>query len=448
MLPEKPPPNDVEAEEALLGSLLIDGGMATVVSAVVPDGGSFYSEKNGWVYDAVLALAGQDEPVDFVSVCSQLEQMNRLEAVGGQARVAELIGAVPTSVHAEHYARLVDRAKRLRDAIDAASEIAAMAYAPGADADEVEAKAQAAVLGLGRSEGRGRLLKGHVSEYYDRLEAMANAGAGGGLPTGFPHLDELLGGLAGYVIIAGRPSMGKSSMLHGIIRHLIRYEKKRVALFSLEDSAQMVVNRMVAAEIEADVQELRSGNVRDWPAVMRVVSEYADGEVGERLWIDDSPGLTIQQISARAMRCRAQMGVDLIAVDYLQLARSGDRYRDRNDYTRVSDVSDGLKNLARLAGVPVIAVSQLSRATESRTDKKPMLSDLRQSGTIEQASDFVVFVYRDEYYNPDTTPNPGVADIIVAKNKNGRTGACRLHFEKRCAKFKTVTVSNLDGEYF
>jgi len=406
-MPDDFAPQDIEAEKALLGSILIDGDAVALAAAVLDSGAAFYRAKNGWVYDAMLALWKRAEPIDFVSVCSEMDRAGRLDA----AYVTELIGAVPTSVHAEHYARIVERAARLRKVIDASAKIAALAYADGADADEVEAKTQAIVLELGGKGEYGKLLKNHVSDYYDRIEALANGGGEGlGLPTGFDDLDAILGGVQGYVLLAGRPSMGKSALLADIIRHLIRWKDKRVALFSLEDSVMMFTNRIIAKATGQDIQELRNGQVRDWPSLMRAMSDYGEEGAGARLWVDDSPALTVQQVSARAMRLHAEMGLDLVAVDYLQLMRSGDRYRDRTEYTRVSDVSDGLKSLARLMGIPVLAVSQLSRAVESRADKVPILSDLRESGCLSGDS-LVAMANGERIPIKDIRPGQRVASI-------------------------------------
>lgn len=232
--------------------------------------------------------------------------------------------------------------------------------------------------------------------------------------------------------------MGKSSLALDIARYLVRYQKRCVAYFSLENSAESVVTRLVSKETGMAVDDLRRGQVRDWGAFMTTFTDYSDG-LGDLLWLDDTPGLSVPELRARAMRYHAKVGVDLVVVDYLQLMYSGDRRRDGRMIDRVSDVSQGLKALARVLDCPVLAVSQLSRACEQRVNKRPMLSDLRESGSIEQDADVVLFVYRDGYYNEDTE-NPNIAEIIVAKNRDGPTGTASLWYKQECTKFQDAEV--------
>jgi replicative DNA helicase len=432
-------PQNPEAERAAVGAMLIDPGAVALVRGIAAED-DFLDPRHRAIVGAIYRIADRGEGVDWLTVQAE----SRVEP----AYLAGLLTEVPTSIHAEHYARLVARAASRRRLAEAAGEIARLAYDDGQDADEACAEATRLVMAAHRPDGRGKPLRAHMGEYYDRLEALSRGeGEGLGLPTGFVDLDRLSPGLLrGYVVLAGRPSMGKSALALDIARFLVRYKGRSVVYFSMEDSWESVVARLVSKETGMAVGDLRDGRVRDWGAFMEAFTLYGEA-LGDLLWLDDSPGLSVPELRARAMRRDAEVGVDLVVVDYLQLARSGDRRRDANAYDRVSDVSDGLRSLARTMGVPVLAVSQLSRACESRLNKRPLLSDLRESGTIEQDADEVWLLYRDDYYNPETE-QPNVAEVHVAKHRNGPTGTVSLWFKRECAQFKDleVRVTSLDGE--
>ncbi len=439
-VPDKMVPHNVEAEEAVLGSLLIDpDAVIRVVAFLHPD--DFYIVKNGWVYEAILHLHERRQPADFVTLCDELERRGQLAEVGGAAYVTSLINAVPTSIHVEHYAHIVERTAILRRLITAAGQIAQLAYEETAeDVDEVVDRAESILFGVSERRISRQLvpIRQILSDYYDRIEYLhQHQGETIGVPTGFTLLDKLLGGFqrSDLIIIAGRPGMGKSSLALTIAHNAAKKHRQRVALFSLEMSGEQLVQRLVSAETGIDSQRLRLGDIKEheWPLFVE-----ATGVLSEALiFIDDTPAISALEMRTKARRLHAEHGLDLIMVDYLQLMR-GD-YRSENRVQEISFISRSLKSLARELNLPVVALSQLSRAVEQRQDKRPILSDLRESGSIEQDADVVMFIYRDEMYNPDTE-KPNIADIIVAKHRNGPTGHAPLFFKKELAQFMEVEL--------
>ena len=436
---ERMAPHNTEAEEAALGSLLIDpDAIFKVASFLAPE--DFYREKNGWVYEAIRDLHNRREPADFVTLCDELERRGRLEEVGGAARVTFLINAVPTAIHAEYYARIVERTATLRRLISAAGQIASIAYEDADDVDEVVDRAEQALFGVSQRRVARDLvpISQIIGTYYDRIDYLyQHRGELIGIPTGFALLDKLLGGLqpSDLVIVAGRPSMGKTSLTLSFAQNAAHKFNRRVAFFSLEMSCEQVVQRLVSAETGIDSQRLRLGELEEdeWPLFVE-----ATGILSEiPIFIDDTPSISALQMRTKARRLHAEHGLDLIIVDYLQLMQ-GDR-RSENRVQEISAISRALKGLARELNVPVIAVSQLSRAVESRKDHQPMLSDLRESGSIEQDADVVMFIYREEMYDPETE-RKNIADVIVSKHRNGPTGKIPLFFKTDLAQFHELEL--------
>ena len=432
-------PHNTEAEEAILGSLLIDpDAIFKVASFLSPE--DFYRERNGWIYDAIRDLHNRREPADFVTLCNELERRGQLEEVGGAAHITSLINAVPTAIHAEHYGHIVERTAILRRLISAAGQIAGIAYEEAEDVDEVVDRAEQILFGVSQRRIARDLvpMKQIIGDYYDRIDYLyQHRGEPVGIPTGFPMLDKLLGGLqdSDLVIVAGRPSMGKTSLVLSMAQTAARKFNQRAAFFSLEMSAEQVVQRLVSAETGIDSQKLRLGNLEDdeWPIFVQATGILSEVPI----FIDDTPSISALQMRTKARRLHAEHGLDLIIVDFLQLMR-GD-VRSENRVQEISSISRSLKGLARELNVPVLAVSQLSRAVESRQDHIPILSDLRESGSIEQDADVVMFVYREEMYNPDTELK-NIADIIVAKHRNGPTGKIPLFFKKSLAQFHEIEL--------
>ncbi len=438
-MPDKMAPHNVEAEEAVLGSLLIDPEAIFRVSPFLrPD--DFYIVKNGWIYEAILSLHERRQPADFVTVCDELENRGQLEEVGGPAYITYLINAVPTSIHVEAYAHIVERTAIRRRLISAASQIASFAYQEDQNVDEVIDRAESVLFSVSQRRASRDLvpIRQVVADYYDRIAYLyEHRGEPLGVPTGFIDLDRLLGGLqrSDLVIIAARPGVGKTSLMLAIALAAARKYKQKVAIFSLEMSSEQLVQRLMSSETGIDSQRLRLGDLHEdeWPTFVEAAGRLSD----TMLFIDDTPGLSAMQLRTKARRLHAEYGLDLIMVDYLQLM-SGD-FRSENRVQEISYISRSLKGLARELNVPLVAASQLSRAVEQRHDKRPILSDLRESGSIEQDADVVMFIYRDEMYNPDTELK-NIADIIVAKHRHGPTGTVQLFFRKQLAQFLDAQV--------
>ncbi|MGB9776524.1 MAG: replicative DNA helicase [Anaerolineae bacterium] len=379
--PEKTIPHDVEAEEAVLGSLLIDpDALYRVASFLRPE--DFYIQKNGWIYEAILALHDRREPVDLVTLRNELEARGILEEVGGVAYLARLIDTVPTAIHVEAYGRIVEEAAIRRRLISAASDIAQLAYQEAQEIGEVLDRAEQSLFAISQRRITRDLvpIQEVVRPFYDRIEYLyTHQGEPLGVPTGFIDLDKLLGGLqkSDLIIVAARPGVGKTSFCLSIARNAARMGK-HVAIFSLEMSAEQVVQRLVSAETGIDAQRLRLGQLREeeWPLLVQ-----ATGVLSELpIFIDDTPAISALQLRTKARRIHAEYGLDLIVVDYLQLMTSDVRVENR--VQEVSYISRMLKSLARELDVPLLAVSQLSRAVEQRTDKRPVLADLRESGCL------------------------------------------------------------------
>jgi len=379
---ERMAPHNIEAEEAVLGSLLIDpDAIFKVASFLSPE--DFYREKNGWIYEAIRDLHNRREPADFVTLCDELERRGQLEEVGGAAYITSLINAVPTAIHVEYYARIVERTAILRRLIGAAGQIAAIAYEGAEDVDEVVDRAEQILFGVSQRRITRDLvpIKQIIGDYYDRIDYLyQHRGELIGIPTGFRMLDKLLGGLqrSDLIIVAGRPSMGKTSFVLSVAQNAARKFNQHVALFSLEMSAEQVVQRLISAETGIDSQRLRLGNLEDdeWPLFVQATGILSEAPI----FIDDTPSISALQMRTKARRLHAEHGLDLIIVDFLQLMRGDGRAENR--VQEISSISRALKGLARELNVPVVAVSQLSRAVEARHDHRPILSDLRESGCL------------------------------------------------------------------
>jgi replicative DNA helicase len=444
---ERLPPQNVEAEEAILGCLLIDpDAIIRVATILKPE--DFYREKNGWIYESALNLHERREPIDFLTICDELERREQLSEVGGTPFITMLINAVPTSIHAEHYAHIVERTATRRRLIDAAAQIAQVAYQEADDVGEVVDRAEQILFGVSERRVSRDLvpIKQILSDYYDRIEYLTrHRGELIGIPTGFTDLDKLLGGLqrSDLLILAARPSVGKTSLALSFAHNAARKYRQRVAFFSLEMSSEQVVARLISAETGINSQRLRRGEIEEheWGRFMKATSDMAE----TLLFIDDTPGISALELRTKARRLHAEVGLDLVVVDYLQLMR-GD-FRSENRVQEVSSISRALKGLARELNVPLVALSQLSRGVESRTDKRPILSDLRESGSLEQDADVVMFIYRDEMYN-ENTERPNIADVMIAKHRNGPTGSVALFFKKELAQFLEAEVRTKEVDIY
>ena len=441
--PNRSAPHAVEAEEAVLGCVLINPEAYFEVAAFLrPE--DFYLHKNRWVWDAFINLHEQRLPIDIITVSEELERHNQLAEAGGAAYLTQLINAVPTSLHAEAYGRLVEREALRRRLIDAATQVARLAYEEGRDIGEVVNDAEAAVFAVSERRANKELapIKEAISAYYDRIKYLfEHRGEVLGVPTGFIDLDKLLGGLqqSDLLIIAGRPGSGKTGLMLNVAKNAAMVAKKHVAVFSLEMSNDQLVQRLISQETGIDSQRLRLGDIHDheWPLFVQASNVLSDAQI----FLDDTPALTPNQLRSKCRRLDQEYGLDLVIVDYLQLMQ-GDG-RSENRVQEVSTISRGLKQLARELNVPVLAGAQLSRAVEQRSDKRPVLSDLRESGSLEQDSDIVMFIDRPDMYNTEGAKT-NIATIIVAKHRNGPTADIQLVFRGALTKFENAETRHVD----
>ena len=452
-------PHDADAEESVVGSILIDGESLNKITSFLK-ASDFYLAKNRWCYEACLSLADRGEPINQVSVAHELSLRERLEDSGGAAYLGHLVRAVPTSVDVEHYGRIVQQASVMRQLIDAAGEIASIGYAGTADTDSALGRAEDLLFRV-RSGRESRDFKA-LREVLDvHMEQTATVDADSDrlkapVPTGFTDLDRLLGnGLqrSDLIILAARPSLGKSTLAFNAARHAAG-QGARVGIFSLEMSAEQIALRLLSSEANVDGQRLRLGLVSE--AEQRRELD-AIGTLSELpIYIDDTPIQGVVEMRGKARRLEAEHGLDLIAVDYLQLMSSSDGRRSDNRVQEMGEFSRSLKGLARDLDVALLACSQLSRAPEQRPSHRPILSDLRESGSIEQDADVVAFIYREDTYttreewekrNPTESYPENIAEIDVAKHRNGPTGRVPLYFRKDVVRFENLEQSSRTREY-
>ena len=446
MLADRLPPHDIPAEDAVIGSLLIDGETITRVSGILtPD--DFYRERNRWCYEACLGLFDRSEAINQVTVGHELESAGRLDETGGTAYLSHLVTVVPTSVHIEHYGRIVQRTSIMRRLIDAAGDIANIGY--GDDPDVANALTQAEELLFRIRTGEGTrdftLIREVLDTFLEDTAALGQPGDGRSRPifSNFRDLDALLGGFqrADMIVLAARPSIGKSTIALNFARNAAG-AGMNVGIFSLEMGREQVAWRLLSADAQVDSHRLR----------MRLTSESEDTRILDAIghlsdlpiYIDDTPIQTVVEIRSKARRLQMERGLDMVVVDYMQLIEGGGRRRDPNRAQEVSEISRSLKGMARDLDVPVIAVSQLSRAIEQRAERRPMLSDLRDSGSIEQDSDVVMFIHREDKVtseeqwaraHPDQPYPRNLAEIIIAKHRNGPTGSVELVVQDEFARF-------------
>jgi replicative DNA helicase len=432
-------PHSREAEEAVIGAVLINPDAYLDVAQFL-QADDFYIHRHQWVWEAFTRLHERRVPLDFLTVTEELDQMGQLAEVGGPAYLTALVNNVPTSLHAEAYGHLVEQTSIRRKMLSAANQIAKLAYQQEAGIDEVMTEAEKAVFGVSERRLTRDLLpiQTVLSNYYERIDQLAQRGDDTlGVPTGFIDLDRLLGGLqtSDLLIIAARPGMGKTSFMLSVAKNAAQQYKKHVAIFSLEMSNEQLVQRLISQETGIDTHRLRTGKLseEDWPLFTHAVEVLGD----TRMYLDDTPSLTPLQMRTKCRRLHMEFGLDLVILDYLQLMSSGTR--NENRVQEVSYITRNMKALARELNVPVLAAAQLSRAIEQRTDKEPQLSDLRESGSLEQDADIVMFINRPEMYEKDTLKQ-NLAQIKVAKHRNGPVGTIELVFRSNLAKFENAVT--------
>ena len=430
------PPSDLDAEKAVLSAILLDNNaIHSIVTEVSTD--SFYHPAHRALYGAMLTLKDRNQPVDLVTLADYLKSNDLLESVGGVVMLAEIADYEATAANIVHYARIVREKSVKRSLISVASEIVNLGYDEIQSSDQLLDEAESRIFGLSQEQAKSTLspLKVEVHSAIDHIEMLMSRGGDlTGLRTHFKELDEMTGGLqpGDLIIIAARPSMGKTALALNFARNVAVGSTKKVAVFSLEMTTQSLVMRLLASEAQVDAAKFRNGFITQESHGQLV--RAAELLSAANIWIDDTPAPTVLEIRAKCRRMHSQRGLDLVIVDYLQLARADNRVASREQ--EISEISRGLKGLAKELNIPVIALSQLNRGPEGRKDdKRPILADLRESGAIEQDADIIGFIYRDVVYNPETE-HPGLAELLIRKQRNGPTGTVKLEFIGRYALFK------------
>ncbi|HET6344626.1 MAG TPA: replicative DNA helicase [Myxococcota bacterium] len=434
------PPQDVDAERSVLGAMLLDdGAVSEAMALLTPD--AFYRPAHGRIYEAMMALYEKNEPLDEITLAAQLKSMNQLEAVGGATFLASLTESVPTAANVIYYARIVRNRALTRKLINAATAIAGSGYEGGGDIDVLLDEAEAKIFEItsARDTKGFTSLKEIVKDAFKLIEKLYDAKQPiTGVSTGFKDLDDKTSGLqsSDLIIVAGRPSMGKTAFALNVAQNAAVMNKTPCAVFSLEMSKEQLVMRMLCSEARIESQRIRQGrlNDRDWPRLAQAAGRLAEAP----LYIDDTGSISVLEMRAKCRRLQAEKGLGLIVVDYLQLMR-GRPGTENSREREISEISRGLKALAKELSVPVIALSQLNRSLEQRQDKRPVLSDLRESGAIEQDADVICFVYRDEYYNPESE-DKGIAEIIIGKQRNGPTDTVKLTFKRDFTRFENFAA--------
>ena len=437
---DKIPPQNIEAEMAVLGSMLLDQDAISQAIELL-DADCFYKEANKKIYSAVINLYDQSKAVDMVTLIEELRRSNCLDEVGGPTYITNLTLNVPTSANIVHYAKIVKEKMLLRNLISAATQIASKCYDATQDVDRLVDKAEQIIFEVSSKKVETRFTQikevirnsiETIDNLYQRKENIT------GISTGFRDLDIKTAGLqpSDLIVVAGRPSMGKSALASSIAEHVGVIEKMPVAFFSLEMSKEQLVQRMLCSHARVDAHKVRTGflSQADWPRLVSAAGKLSEAPI----YIDDAPTVTALELRAKARRLKAQFDIKLIVVDYLQLMQ-GHLAKADNRQQEISEISRSLKALARELSVPLIAISQLSRAVEQRSDHRPQLSDLRESGAIEQDADLVLLLLREEYYNP-TEENKGIAEVIIAKQRNGPTGSLSLAFLGEYMKFENISA--------
>ena len=436
------PPQSLDAERGLLGALLLKPEAIHDVGDTVHTD-SFYAEKHRLIFEAMRELAERGEPIDLLSLSERLQNKGGLERIGGRAYLAELAGSAPSPGNFTHYAELVSRKYVMRSLIEAAHEIGEAAYDEARDVTELLDDAEKRVYAIGNSANNHKFiaLKDKLDDAWDRIESLSKKEDGiRGTPTGFPELDDLLSGLhpSDLIILAARPSMGKTSLALDIARNAAVRHQVPVAIFSLEMSSEQLIDRMLAAESYVDSWRMRTGKIRseeDFSKIRDALETLSKAPI----YIDDKPGNNILAMRAVARRLKREQNIGLIIVDYLQLMAPTSTKASDSLVQQVTEISRSLKSLARELNVPVLALSQLSRAVEQRGGR-PRLSDLRDSGSIEQDADVVMFIHREDKRNPDSD-KPNIAEILIEKHRNGPTGKTELYFDEKRATFMSVAKS-------
>lgn len=433
----KVPPQDIEAEQAVIGSMLTDqDAVSAAIEVLKPE--DFYREDNKLIYSAILNIYNRAEPIDIITLKAELASMGKLEAVGGLEYIVELPEKVPTTANVDRYIKIVEEKSMLRSLIKTANEILSMGYDQTEDVEDVMDMAEKKIFDVMQNKNQ----KGYTSikdilvESFTKLEELYNQKQHvTGVPTGFADLDRMTAGLHGseFILIAARPAMGKSAFALNIGTYAATRANIPVVIFSLEMAKDQVGNRILCSEALVDSNNVRTGELND--EELSKLAE-ASGELSQApIYVDDTPGISVMEIRAKCRKLKLEKDIGLVIIDYLQLIQGSGKSSSREQ--EIAEISRSLKILAKELNVPVIALSQLSRAVEARPEHRPMLSDLRESGSIEQDADIVMFLYRDDYYNEDS-PDKNVAEVIIAKQRAGSTGTVKLAWIGNYTKFANL----------
>jgi replicative DNA helicase len=435
------PPQNIEAERSILGAILLDKDAIVKIADLVRHD-DFYDNRNGLIYKAMIGLFEKRMPIDIVTLSEILESAGEIKGVGGASYLAEIVNSTPSAANIVYYAQIVRDKSILRRLVTAGADITELGYEEEADISEVLDKAEQSLFSISQNSQNNRFfaIRDVLTEAFERIDQIhkdKDKGAIRGIPSGFKDLDGLTAGFqkSDLIILAARPSMGKTSFALNLAENAAIEYKIPVAVFSLEMSKDQLVDRLLSSQAGVDSWKLRTGNLNDddFPKI-----GYAMGVLSEApIFIDDSPVGNIMEIRAKARRLQMEENLGLIIIDYLQLMSGSGKNNDGNRVQEISEISRGLKALARELNVPVIALSQLSRAVEHRDDKKPQLSDLRESGSIEQDADIVMFLYRDDYYHPDSE-RKGITEILIRKHRNGPIGNVELFFNPAQMRFNDL----------
>ncbi|PID51768.1 MAG: replicative DNA helicase [Candidatus Moraniibacteriota bacterium] len=430
------PPHAEQAEKTVLGALMVDKEAITKIADMIRVG-DFYTAAHNTIYDVMLQLYENNDPIDVLSISNKLEEQKKIDDVGGAPYLATLVSSVTSASNITYYARIIQKKAILRKLIATAAEINELGYKESEDIETILDEAEQKIFGISQKSLKQEFtpIKTILGDAFDRLDELhKNKGEMRGVPTGFLDLDDLLAGLqkSDLIILAARPSVGKTSLALDIARQVGTIAKIPVGIFSLEMSADQLVDRMIAAEANLDLWRLRTGNLKesDFTEISETMGTLSEAPI----FIDDTSSANIMEMRTMARRLQAEHDLGLIIIDYLQLMEGRS---NENRVQEISEISRGLKMLAKELNIPILALSQLSRAVESRNDQRPKLSDLRESGSIEQDADVVMFIYREDRVNPDTE-NKGVAEIIVAKHRNGPVGTKQLYFHEESASYKNL----------
>jgi len=438
--PQNIPPQNIEAEQSVLGSILLENeALPKALEILKPD--DFYREIHRQIYRVMIELFEKNEPPDLITLTELLKRKSKLEEIGGASYLADLAEKMPTAANIEYYARIVRQKAILRNLIHSATEIASKATTAQEDVEDILDFSEKTIFSIAESQIKPsfyplkEILKStfkDIEKLYEKKQLVT------GVPSGFYDLDAMTSGFqpSDFIIVAGRPSMGKTAFCLNVAQHAAGETKIPIAIFSLEMSKEQLSLRMLCSEARVDNHKLRSGFIAEseWGKLAMAAGKLAETVI----FIDDTPGITVFEMRAKARRLKAEHGLGLVIVDYLQLM-SGSRTRSDSREQEISEISRSLKALAKELNVPVIALSQLNRRVEDRVDKRPHMADLRESGAIEQDADVIIFIYREEVYHPDSEEAKGKAEVIIGKQRNGPTGEVRLAFRNEYTRFENYT---------